>query len=957
MSQSRFSRWQWAGIIFCGLFVLYVLLGFFVAPGQLKKQLIAQAGSQAGVDLSIERVRVNPLALSVTLENLAAVDAQRRDLLSAREIHVNAQLWPLIGRQIRLKHLRLLGPDVNLILTAEGDPHWLDSVPPAPAGGEEQAPSGEPWVFSVDRSEIQDGSFRYREASHPEEYATVIGGLNFTLEGLTTAAGEPAPISLRFAHEGQGEVALAGSFALNPLKFDGQLRVNELELKPSWRYARYLHGVQWRQGTLNGSLDIALAGADGLDLTTANGSFVLADTQLDLAGGSPLLRLARLEVSGPVVALAERSVLIPAISLQDGELSLSRDAQGRLVLPAQLSAEAAIADDESAAEPASPAAPEEGAAPWTVTVASFKVEQLPIRWRDASVAPPVDQVLDLQSISVQDFSLAEGQSMAVELQAAVEAGDIRWAGTHQLTPVTAQGRLAVTEFPLPWLTGYVREGALVDLAAGTLGLDLTVAVGEELAVSGDLAVNSLATESQGNPLFSMDNLAVSDLSLKVPPEAPPALTVAELSVTGPQAVVALAADGASNLSALTPPAVVATPEATEAAAAPETPAEPAAGPTFAVDTFRIESGALEFSDDSVAPAYRAAIQELNGTVTGLNSAIDQPATVDFAGRLEGYADIKITGALNPADRYTQVTLSSRNVDLTSANTYAGKYVGRLIERGRLDLDLSYELTGESLKGSNDVTLGQFSLGSSVESPDAVSLPLDLAVALLKDPSGNIDLGIPVAGDLNDPQFRVGSVVFKAFMNLIIKAAASPFFILGKLIPGGGEDLQYVNFDPGAAGLGDSMSGNLEQLAAALAQRPNLRMDVPGVASRALDTPLLRAAALEQSLSLSELSPEERGLAISNAHETSIGPVPTLPPAEEGGAATADLAAAEQALLAAIEISDEALLELAGRRAAAIKTALSEVDETLTERIYVLAPRIVDLSGGEEVTVELVLAPL
>ena len=119
------------------------------------------------------------------------------------------------------------------------------------------------------------------------------------------------------------------------------------------------------------------------------------------------------------------------------------------------------------------------------------------------------------------------------------------------------------------------------------------------------------------------------------------------------------------------------------------------------------------------------------------------------------------------------------------NTYAGRHIGRLVERGRLDLNLDYEVDGSRIKGNNSVVVGQLNLGRTVDSPDAVSLPLDLAVALLKDPSGNIDLAVPVAGDLDDPQFRIGGVVMKAFLNLIVKAVASPFFLIGKLIPGGG----------------------------------------------------------------------------------------------------------------------------------------------------------------------------
>ncbi|MEM6576070.1 MAG: DUF748 domain-containing protein [Pseudomonadota bacterium] len=948
------NRWKWTGVVVLSLFVLYCVAGFFIAPSQLKKQLISQAKEQAGVDLSVEKVKVNPLVLSVTLEKLATQDREGRDLIAADRIYVNAQLWPLIQRNITLKSLVLEKPDVNVILTAAGDPHWLELVPatedPEPAAAEES----EPWIFTLAQTDVIDGKIRYADEPHPEAYTTELGGLNFSLSGLTTQVGEPGPFSIAFAHEGQGEVRLEGAFALSPLKFDGALTVSELQLKPSWRYARYLHGIEWESGTLNGSLDINVDGADGLELATSNGSWSLADMDMTLEDGQSLFQLASLTVEGPDVSLAERSAVISSIALNDGTINLTRGPDGELMLPAALIGGESAEPEEAEASSQDPAG-ESGEA-FQFAIKSVTVNNLPFNWTDQSVQPETVQTLTINELSVSEFDLSPGTQFPVKLNAALGGGQILWEGQHVLTPLSVDGGLTLNELPLPWLTGYVRESAAVNVESGALGAQLNVTLSEGLKAGGSVEVSNLATSSEEGPLAGFASFSLDGIDVNVPEDEPALVHFDRVSLSEPSATFAIAADGSSNISRLIGPLDETEAEEAEPQTEPVATAEEAPGPVIELGELTIDGGTLRFADASVQPAFSASINQFGGTLKGLNSNVDKPASLDFAGKLEGYADIGITGELNPLEDRNKVTLSTKNIDLTSANAYAGKYVGRLIERGRLDLELGYELDGDSLKGSNEVVLGQLTLGGSVDSEDAVSLPLDLALALLKDPSGNIDLGVPVAGNLNDPKFRIGSVVFKAFVNLIVKAAASPFFILGKLIPGGGEDLQYVNFQPGFGELNEEATDRLAKLSEALLQRPTLRLDIAGVASRGLDAPALKAQRLETELGLAGLEDEARNTALIEAFQARIGELPTLPPEEEGAEPLPNLAAVEEQLLASLEISDDALRELATARASAIKSALAASDESLIQRAYVLEPRLVELSGGETVVVELVLAP-
>jgi hypothetical protein len=113
-----------------------------------------------------------------------------------------------------------------------------------------------------------------------------------------------------------------------------------------------------------------------------------------------------------------------------------------------------------------------------------------------------------------------------------------------------------------------------------------------------------------------------------------------------------------------------------------------------------------------------------------------------------------------------------------------------------------------------------------------SLPVKLAVALLADRNGVIDLDLPISGSLNDPQFRVGPVIWKVITNLVAKAITAPFSLLANAFGGGagGAELSSVAFAPGSASLSDTARAGLDKVARALQDRSALKLTVVGSAN-------------------------------------------------------------------------------------------------------------------------------
>ena len=271
---------------------------------------------------------------------------------------------------------------------------------------------------------------------------------------------------------------------------------------------------------------------------------------------------------------------------------------------------------------------------------------------------------------------------------------------------------------------------------------------------------------------------------------------------------------------------------TAAVQQPPQPAPPAAKPAeplpLAIGLIALKNGKIIFIDRSVSPVHTTTLTDINGTVRDIAPKQGKKAAVALNTRINNSAPLKITGTLNPFKDGLSLDLKVllQDMDLSPFTPYSGKFVGYTIQKGKLSLDLHYTIEDKKLDSTNDVFIDQFDFGETVKSPDAIDLPVKLGVSLLKDSSGKIKLNLPVTGRLDDPQFSIFGIILKVLKNILIKAATSPFSLIGSMV-GAKEDLSCVIFDPGSARLNEAEKAKLDALAKALADRPNLSMEISG----------------------------------------------------------------------------------------------------------------------------------
>jgi hypothetical protein len=374
-----------------------------------------------------------------------------------------------------------------------------------------------------------------------------------------------------------------------------------------------------------------------------------------------------------------------------------------------------------------------------------------------------------------------------------------------------------------------------------------------------------------------------------------------------------------------------------------------------IEKVTLQGGNINFSDRFIKPNYSAKLVQVGGRISGLSSEQDKQADVDLRGRLDNSAPLEIAGKINPfsKDLYVDLTVDFKDIDLSAMTPYASKYAGYAIEKGKLSLNLKYLIENRKLSSQNKVFLDQFTFGEQTDSPDATKLPVQLAVSLLKDKNGAINLDLPVAGSLDDPEFSVWGVIVQLITNILTKAATAPLALLGAVFGGGGEELNSLEFDYGRANLDSTTEEKLKTLVTALADRPTLKLEISGYADTEKDAEGLKQYRFERKLKAQKLNetvkksdadvsldeikiePDEysKYLALAYKKETFpkprnlIGLAKDLPDPEM-----------EKLMLTHLEVTDEDLGELAKQRVKAVEDYLLQSGQIGAERIFLVKPK-------------------
>jgi hypothetical protein len=900
------------------LLLAYVAFGFLAAPAILRGLLVKKASEALRRDVAIAKVRVNPLALSVTIEGLAVKHADGAPFIGWESLYARLAPLRLFAGDVGLAELRLVRPSVDVALAADGSLSFQDLLASEskPAAQEPPGKAGGGLGVSIGHLAVEQARVRFRDASHRPAFDTTLGPLTIQLDSFRTHGGRDSPYSFTGTTDAGETFRWTGTVRTQPFRSAGTLAFERIALP---RYAPYIQDVapvELHQGRLDFETHYTLEwGPARGALEISDGSLTVDELAVGPRGAAePPVSLPRIEVRGIEADVLARVAKVARVAVRGGAVRVLRLADGTLELSRMM-------------PPPSPPSQ------WKWSVGSVAVSGMSLRLEDRAAPRPVVLSLSGVELSVDRLRKESDAVSPIALSLAWnERGRISVQG--EIQPLGSKGTLAVdaTDLDLVPLAPYLEPYTAARLAGGRAGAKVKLAfdasgAASRWSVAGDVRLDALALAENGNDaLLRWSALELTGIDAA---SQPPRASVRLVRLVEPSLKAYVWEDGTTTMARVSrTPAPTAKPAA-------------ASGPAWrmTIGAVQVVRGKAVVVDRSVQPPAVLSVTRADGTVTSLSSDQKVRSTVDVRLEVEGASPVRVTGTLNPLQKeaYTDLTVASQGVDLSPLDSYSGKYLGYGIRKGKLDLDLRYKIRDRNLAATNVVKVNQFTLGDSTGSPDATKIPVRLALALLQDKDGVILLDVPVEGNLDDPEFHLGKVIWRTVLNVLVKVATSPFRALAALAGGGDADLSMVEFAPGTAEPLPAAQEHLAMLARSLAQRPAVALELEGSADAERDGPALRQAALERSLRRAKaatlqprpasedavtLAPDERARLVRAAYEAAFpaskaGPSKGSAPA----AAAPSLEEMEARLAVAAEVPPDAYLTLAADRAQRAREAL------------------------------------
>jgi uncharacterized protein involved in outer membrane biogenesis len=922
------------------------------------------------------------------LRDLDLVDRDGRALikLPALDVVLN-EIEPLAGK-VDIASIRVDQPDfevarardgsLNLAAllpapkSAAGSPEAEAAAAPAPATGK-ASPSAGPDI-RVALLEVLQARIAVSDAVPAKPFEYVIEPMDIVLRDFSLLGAAPATLMVSATGDGGTRVALDAKVIASGPSIEAELNVNNVDIP---RFATYFSEplnftVERAQARLGTSFKLSLV--NGAPQGTIRiGEAGVAQLRLVRSGEKGAFAEAEdIVLSGATVDLAARAVEVGAFDIIKPKLRATRAADGTVDL-------ARLQRAAPAAASAPPAAGQD-AAPWSALVGALRLKDGSLRIEDRTLATPGVVEMDRLALTLENVGTDKALKSRIDLAFRGSRGGLfGMRGGFSRTPMKADLKLDARRLDLlvaqPWvaerLNAELLRGALT--LRGDLGVQATPGGDWAVAWNGETNVEEvhITDRTNASDLLKWRSLFAGGIALKLDSRTPDllaSLSVQEVALSDYYARIIVSPQGRLNLQDIVrqkegataaPATQVATAPTHAPAAAPVGQSAAlakmidAARPPIDVKTVVMQGGQVDFSDFFIKPNYRAQLSKLGGRVSGLSSKSGTAGEVELRGMVEGSAPIDITGRINPLSGplFLDIKASARGIELAPLSPYSGKYVGYGIEKGKLSVNIAYKIENDQLTAQNNVVLDQLTFGAPVDSPDAIKAPVLLAVSLLQDRNGVIDINLPISGSLSDPQFSIGGIVVRVIVNLIVKAVTSPFALLGSLF-GSDADLDHVAFEPGLALLSDTARGKLDTLGKALTDRPALKIEVTGRTDKAADMEGYRRALLDGKVRAVKaarskvpvdevvVDPAEYPDLLEAVYKASSFPKPRN---VIGLAKSLPVAEMEKLILTNTEVTDEDMRQLGLARAQVVKDYLSQNAKIDDARLFVLAPN----PGGVE----------
>lgn len=940
----------------------------------------------------------------VSLDGVAVDMRGGQPLVRVPRFRVKASALEVFARRFLFEEISVDGLELFVSRNPKGEWMYSRLLPPSPQGDEKStAPpvavsegpkKGTPLLLQVAAFNFNNGTVHFNDAQPSGGFTSEISQIDASVTGFTSAAGKNADYELSMLLDNEATFSADGSFSLAPLKVTMSNELSGLKLQRGWPYlSRFLTAPL--KGTIDCSSEVAYSNGDGL--VVEQGKLLVSEISTRY-GDKEGFDLSRLEVTNAVFNQKANTVNVGEVRLTKGNLSLSREPDGSLSLLSLLRKPHTAPPSASMQPPkhtvqrpaaVTTAAPrgKQPAPELSFRLGKCVIDRFNAAFTDKTLPEKPRFTLTRTAVSLSNLTWPRFKPAALRFSSTFnKATPLKANGNITPLPFRYKGSMSIGQLPLRDFEAYFPANVNVFILGGSADTDMNV----DIALTEEKPTGSFKGNASLRGFHAIDTVAEDDLlkweSLQFDDIQgtlePFSLALRQVALNGVYSKIIVRKDGTLNLQNLVEqPEQGASEKSQKTGSAVQgggdkgiTPPVPmpqgAAAPrqrNISIGAVTVQDGTLSFLDNHLPQHFATTFYNLGGRVSGLNSEESKFADVDLRGNLENHSPLQITGQINPLrdDLFVNLKISFRDIELSPVTPYTGTFLGYSVEKGKLFLDLSYHIDKKQLNSENKVFIDQFTFGHKVESDKATNLPVKLGLALLKDRKGEIHLDLPVTGRTDDPKFSILKVVWQVIKNVLVKAATSPLALMSSMF-GGGQDLSAIQFTPGLSTISSLEEQKLNALAAALLDRPALKVELKGYVDREKDSEgyrnelLARKVKSEKLLALKkegtgmdgaksgdiQVLPEEYEKYLTAVYKKEKFPKPRnllgiakdLPPGEM-----------KKLIITNIVIGDAELTTLAQERVVAVKNYLVAKGTVPAERIFQEHENIFKVSAKETIS--------
>ncbi|MCP3718864.1 DUF748 domain-containing protein [Paraburkholderia sp. CNPSo 3281] len=814
------------------------------------------------------------------------------------DIHLDAPtVWVARDKQGMLSVEKLMGAPA-----AQNAPAAGKAASAAPASGASGAQSAQaaaeeakpaPLDVSIRQFALTNGTVHVADDVPARPVNVELTQLSTTLTNFSTTAKAGAPFTFATNANDGGAIKASGTVSLAGKNAEANIALERVSLPQAQPYIDNLSGAQILDGKLNLTSTLKADWAQQPAVVQVGQSTLgLESLKLAARGAkAPSIALAQGTVQVSRIDLNARKAQIASVDVTGLVVNAERQKDGKLDL-AQLASTHQAAPERTAIHAAQKSV-QEGPA-WRYTIDAFTLNNGTIIFTDSSTPRPVKLAITPFDLKIQQISDDLRHPLPIDLKATVNRrGTLALSGKINPTPLTAQLKIDANQLDAAAFEPYFGNQLNAVIASALLNMNgqLSVEQGKALKANyrGDAALVDvrMLDKATSGPFAGWRSLALTNLKANYDDARGTDVDASRVTFAGFYGRVLLDAQGKLNLKdvvahqtgaaqSLTqdtsgkPGAHEPVPLTPQAASAPVQTASapaPASAPATVVAAqapknpvrlhfgeLVLQDGRVNYTDNFIKPNYTADLVQIHGTVGAFGTQSTTPAPVDVSAKLAANGPLSIKGTVNPLIEKPSLdlTASAHDIELTNLTPYSAKYAGYPITKGKLNVDLHYQLANDQLTANNHIFIDQLTFGDHIDNDTATKLPVRLAISLLKNRKGEIDVNIPVSGSLSNPEFSLGGLIWKAVLNLIAKAVTAPFTLLANAFGGGGEDLGYVEFAAGTATLTDADQKKLDTIMKALDDKPSIKIDLIGRVDPAVDTPALREQYVDRLVRLQKV---------------------------------------------------------------------------------------------------------